>query len=258
MPSSNQYNSEEPRRLEEGVSPAQYPGCFVIELEHKSATVAGKRTAWAHDSHNFAASIMPNRPNILFIMSDDHAAHAISAYGSVINQTPNIDRIANAGLRLDNCFCTNSICTPSRATILTGQYGHVSGVKTLADTLDNARPVQLQKQLKEAGYKTAIFGKWHLGHGPQSDGTDASPAGFDDWQTLPGQGLYFDPIFHTPRGDIKYSGYVSEVITDLSHRLARQLEHPTPGRKRGAVFRVRASQGAAPRVGARPEIPALI
>lgn len=159
---------------------------------------------------------MSQRPNILFIMSDDHAAHAISAYGSVINQTPHIDRIAQNGVRLDNCFCTNSICTPSRATILTGQYGHKSGVKTLADTLDNSRPVQLQKQLKEAGYKTAIFGKWHLGHGAQPDGTIATPAGFDDWQTLPGQGLYFDPVFHTPRGDIKYTGYVSEIITDIS------------------------------------------
>ena len=159
---------------------------------------------------------MPKQPNILFIMSDDHAAHAISAYGSVINQTPHIDRIARNGLRLDNCFCTNSICTPSRATILTGQYGHKTGVMTLADTLDNSRPVQLQKLLQNGGYKTAIFGKWHLGHGEQPDGSHTEPAGFDDWQVLPGQGLYFDPVFHTPRGDIKYTGYVSEIITDLS------------------------------------------
>jgi len=159
---------------------------------------------------------MPQRPNILFIMSDDHAAHAISSYGSIINQTPHIDRLARGGLRLTDCFCTNSICTPSRASILTGQYGHVSGVRTLADKLDNSRQVQVQKLLQNAGYRTGIFGKWHLGHGPQPDGTNADPAGFDDWCVLPGQGLYFDPDFHTPRGKVKYSGYVSDIISDLS------------------------------------------
>ena len=103
-------------------------------------------------------------PNILFIMSDDHAAHAISAYGSRINQTPQIDRLAQDGVRLTNCHCTNALCTPSRATILTGQYGHITGVREW-QPLDNRRPVQLQKLLKAAGYTTAIFGKWHLGHG---------------------------------------------------------------------------------------------
>jgi arylsulfatase A-like enzyme len=104
------------------------------------------------------------RPNILFILSDDHAAHAISAYGSRINQTPHMDRLAAGGALLTNCFCTNAICTPSRATILTGQYGHVTGVRGW-EPLDNRRPIQLQKMLQGAGYQTAIFGKWHLGHG---------------------------------------------------------------------------------------------
>ena len=162
-------------------------------------------------------------PNILFIMSDDHAAHAISAYGSVINRTSNIDRIAAGGVRLTNCHCTNSICTPSRATILTGQYGHITGVREW-EALDNRRPIQLQKLLGSAGYTTAVFGKWHLGHGRthnvnvddsgHPDGVPATPAGFDDWSVLPGQGLYHDPVFHTPDGDIRVPGYCSDIITD--------------------------------------------
>ncbi len=166
-----------------------------------------------------------SRPNILFIMSDDHAAHAISAYGSKVNHTPHMDRIASEGVRLNNCHCTNSICTPSRATILTGQYGHITGVREW-ETLDNRRPIQLQKLLKAGGYQTALFGKWHLGHGlatctwyDDTGGPDAvpcSPAGFDDWATLPGQGEYHDPYFHTPHGDIQVKGYCSDVITDMS------------------------------------------
>ena len=166
-----------------------------------------------------------SNPNILFIMSDDHAAHAISAYGSKINHTPHMDRIAAGGLRLNNCHCTNSICTPSRATILTGQYGHITGVREW-ETLDNRRPIQLQKLLKAGGYQTALFGKWHLGHGMascswsgDSSGPDAvpcSPAGFDDWATLPSQGEYHDPHFNTPDGDIQVKGYCSDVITDMS------------------------------------------
>src|SRR5213595_1003776 len=94
-----------------------------------------------------------DRPNILFIMADDHAAHAISAYGSRINQTPNIDRIASGGVKLTNCFCTNSICTPSRAAILTGQYSHKNGVYTLDDRLDPERN-HVAKELRGAGYQT--------------------------------------------------------------------------------------------------------
>jgi arylsulfatase A-like enzyme len=97
------------------------------------------------------------------MMSDDHAAHAIGCYGSKINETPHIDRIANEGMRLDSCFCTNSICTPSRASILTGTYNHVNGVKTLSDRLDG-RQLNVAKLLQANGYQTAIFGKWHLGH----------------------------------------------------------------------------------------------
>ena len=151
------------------------------------------------------------RPNILFIMSDDHASHAISAYGSRINSTPNIDRIAESGMLLNSCFCTNSICTPSRATILTGQHGHVNGVKTLADALDGRRDPQVQKLLQGAGYQTAIIGKWHMGHGGLND-----PAGFDYWNVLPGQGAYHDPELIDMGRTRTIPGYVTEIITDLS------------------------------------------
>src|SRR4026209_290353 len=105
------------------------------------------------------------RPNIVFIFSDDHASHAISAYGSRINKTPNLDRLAKEGVRLTNCFCTNSICTPRRAAILTGQYSHKNGVYTLNDQIDPARD-NVAKQLQQHGYQTAIVGKWHLQTNP--------------------------------------------------------------------------------------------
>ncbi len=155
-----------------------------------------------------------SRPNILFIMSDDHAAHAMSCYGSRINQTPNLDRIANGGMRFTNCFCTNSICTPSRASILTGTYNHVNNVTTLTTPMDN-RLQTFPKLLQEVGYQTAIFGKWHLGQGPHH-----CPSGFDDWAVLPGQGLYHNPdfIFKGPDGGTRRTvpGYVTDIITDLS------------------------------------------
>jgi arylsulfatase A-like enzyme len=145
-------------------------------------------------------------PNILYIMSDDHASHAISAYGSRINRTPNIDRIASEGARLANCFCTNSICTPSRATILTGQYSHVNGVKTLNDPLDPARD-HVAKRLQAAGYSTAIVGKWHL---------HKDPSGFDHWNILPGQGAYHDPVFFDNGTRRTHKGYCTDLITDFS------------------------------------------
>jgi arylsulfatase A-like enzyme len=153
------------------------------------------------------------QPNIIFIMSDDHAAHAMSCYGSRINQTPNLDRIAEEGMRLDNCFCTNSICTPSRASILTGTHTHINGCTTLWTQMDNTLQTY-PKLLQQAGYQTAMFGKWHLGRGPEH-----CPTGFDDWAVLPGQGLYHDPdmIFKGPDGGEtrKMTGYVTDVITDL-------------------------------------------
>lgn len=146
------------------------------------------------------------RPNILFMMSDDHASHAISSYGSRINKTPNIDRIAKEGARLENCFCTNSICTPSRAAILTGQYSHKNGVNTLNDKLD-PKSRSVAKYLQADGYQTAMIGKWHLGTEPQ---------GFDHWRILPGQGAYYDPEFIEASGRKKYQGYCTDLITDFA------------------------------------------
>jgi arylsulfatase A-like enzyme len=146
------------------------------------------------------------QPNIIYIMADDHAAHAISAYGSRINQTPNIDRIAHGGMRLDNCFCTNSICTPSRAAILTGQYSHKNGVYTLNDALDGSRQ-NVAKLLRSSGYQTAMIGKWHLKN---------DPTGFDYWRILPGQGVYYDPEFIEMGSRKKYEGYCTDLIADFS------------------------------------------
>jgi arylsulfatase A-like enzyme len=145
------------------------------------------------------------RPNILYIMSDDHAAHAISAYGSRINQTPNLDRLATGGVRFENCFAVNSICSPSRATIITGKYSHLNGVPVF-NRFDGSQPT-VAKYLQKAGYHTGMIGKWHLG---------SDPTGFDYWDILPGQGRYFDPQFIDSEGVRVIKGYATDVITDLA------------------------------------------
>jgi arylsulfatase A-like enzyme len=153
-----------------------------------------------------AQSTAGNRPNILFIMSDDHAAHAIGAYGSRVNATPNLDRLAREGALLTSVFATNSICTPSRAVILTGQYSHINDV-TMFNRFDSSR-MTVPRLLQQMGYYTGMIGKWHLG---------SDPVGFEHWEILPGQGVYFNPLFYTATSEKTYTGrYVTDVITDLS------------------------------------------
>ncbi len=157
-------------------------------------------------------------PNIIFIMSDDHAAHAIGAYGSRVNTTPNIDRLAREGMRFDNTFVTNSICTPSRAAILTGQYSHRNGVPVF-NRFDSSRQT-VARLLQSGGYHTGVIGKWHLG---------SDPAGFDHWEILPGQGAYMDPVLYTAAGEKTYRGrYVTDVITDLALEFIRNRPADKP------------------------------
>lgn len=151
-----------------------------------------------------AAATASKRPNILFIMSDDHASHAVSAYGSTINKTPHIDRLAREGMRFDNCFCTNSICGPSRAVVLTGKYSHLNGVIDNRDAFDGQQP-SLPKWLQQAGYQTAIVGKWHLKN---------APTGFHYSNVLPGQGDYHNPVMIENGQPRKHIGYVTDLITD--------------------------------------------
>jgi arylsulfatase A-like enzyme len=158
-----------------------------------------------------------DRPNILFIMTDDHAAHALSCYGSKVNQTPNLDRIAAGGIRFERCFATNSICTPSRATILTAKYSHNNGVPVF-NRFDGSQPT-VQKMLQAAGYYTAAIGKWHLG---------SDPTGFDYWNILPGQGRYIDPIFYDKDGSQVYPGYATDVITDLTIEVLKNRPKDRP------------------------------
>ena len=144
------------------------------------------------------------RPNILFIFSDDHAQHAISAYGSKVNQTPHLDRLAKEGARFTNSFVTNSICTPSRATLLTGQYSHLNGVPVF-NSFDGSRD-HVAKHLQGGGYHTGIIGKWHLG---------SDPTGFDRWIVLPGQGAYWNPTFLVSSGKLTIEGHCTDITTDL-------------------------------------------
>mgnify|MGYP006143692795 CR=1 FL=1 len=149
------------------------------------------------------------RPNIVFLFSDDHAAHALSAYrehlpyGARLPDTPNLDRLAASGMLFTNAFVTNSICAPSRATILTGQYGHLNGVMTNAESL-HVQASTVPMLLRDAGYETALFGKWHL---------KAEPRGFDRYEIMTGQGTYYNPILHTATDTTRHTGYTNDVIS---------------------------------------------
>ncbi len=152
-------------------------------------------------------------------MSDDHAAHAMSCYGSRINRTPNLDRLAKEGMRFDNAFVTNSLCGPARAVILTGKYSHRNGYAVNEGQFDGSQPT-VAKMLQKAGYQTAVIGKWHLG---------SQPTGFDYYHVLIGQGPYYNPPMHTNEAapdkpvdpkpgyrTVRHEGYVTDIITDLT------------------------------------------
>ena len=158
------------------------------------------------------------RPNIIFIMSDDHAEQAISCYGSKLIQTPNIDRIANEGIQFNNSFVTNSICAPCRAVLLTGKYSHVNGLKDNRDTFDGSQQT-FPKLLQKAGYQTAIIGKWHL---------KSTPTGFDVWKILRGQGQYYNPTFYDQNEEKQVDGYVTDIITDIAIDVLENREKNKP------------------------------
>lgn len=185
--------------------------------------------AWGLAGARYCKAAVKRQPNILFIMSDDHATNAISCYGSMLKDvlpTPHIDRLAREGMRLNNCLVTNSICTPSRACIMTGKYSHRNGVYTLHDDLDRDQQ-NLAKCLRAGGYQTAIIGKWHL---------HTEPSGFDYYNVLPGQGLYHDPILKEKgepwqdrkTGGKSYPGYATDVITDLSLAWLKKRDRTKP------------------------------
>ncbi|WP_420602399.1 sulfatase [Flagellimonas sp.] len=170
------------------------------------------------------------QPNILFILSDDHTSQSWGLYGGILAdyvKNDNLQRLANEGAVLNNAFCTNSICTPSRGSILTGQYSHVNQVYTLNEPLPKGHP-NIAKTLSANGYQTAIIGKWHL---------VGQPEGFDYFNVLPGQGLYWDPVMKTKEDwvdghdgtkGIVHKGFSTDVITNMtiSHLEKRDEEKP--------------------------------
>jgi arylsulfatase A-like enzyme len=161
-----------------------------------------------------AISSAQQQPNIIYIMSDDHDADAISAYNKKFISTPHIDRLAKEGMLFTKSFVANSICGPARATLLTGQHSHKNGIKDNRTRFDSSK-LTMPKMLQQNGYQTAIIGKWHL---------HSYPTGFDYWKILPGQGLYYDPRMINMQGDTSVmKGYATDVITNeatnwLDHR----------------------------------------
>lgn len=171
-----------------------------------------------HAASGPAAAAPPDRPNIVFFFSDDHASQALGCYGTPYpHVTPRLDALAAEGMVFENCFCANAICAPSRACILTGAYSHRNGVLSNGPQFDPSSWT-FPQSLQDAGYQTAFFGKWHL---------QSEPRGFDTWEILPGQGQYYDPEFITQRGREKCAGYVTDLITERALRWLREERDPS-------------------------------
>jgi len=165
-------------------------------------------------------SYAQQKPNIIIIVSDDHAFQAIGAYGSKFMKTPAIDRIAREGVRFDKGYVTNSICGPSRAVILTGKYSHKNGFKDNEHSKFDGSQDSFVKQLRNGGYQTAWIGKWHL---------ETTPQGFDHWQVLPDQGQYYNPDFLMQDGSKKtYEGYVTNVVEDVAEEWLNKRDQSKP------------------------------
>ncbi len=177
---------------------------FLIFSLIVSNSFAGDGAATAKNPKNHQ-----NRPNILFIFTDDHAPHAIGAYNGwlkSVDPTPNIDDLARQGMLFQNSFCTNSICGPSRAVILTGKHSHLNGFMNNGNDFDGSQQT-FPKLLRKSGYQTAMIGKWHL---------KSQPQGFDYWEVLPGQGEYYNPRFLSENGRRTIEGYCTDIVTDLA------------------------------------------
>lgn len=160
-----------------------------------------------------------DRPNIIYIMSDDHDADAISAYNDKFIQTPALDRLAKEGILFRNAFVGNSICSPARATLITGQHSHKNGIKDNRTPFDGTKTT-LPKLIHAGGYQSALIGKWHL---------HSLPTGFDYWKVLPGQGAYYRPaLIHMNNDTVHYEGYTTEVITDQAIQYLQQRDRTKP------------------------------
>lgn len=160
------------------------------------------------------------RPNIVFIFSDDHSPNAIGAYDrwlKSVNPTPTIDRLATQGIVFRNSFCTNSICGPVRAVIETGKHSHLNGFRQNGDKFDWSQQT-FPKLLQKAGYQTVLYGKYHM---------EGKPEGYDDWVVLPGQGLYYNPDFLTPKGKITVEGYCTDLVTDMAVEWLKEKRDPS-------------------------------
>ena len=173
---------------------------------------------WTADSRLSTAA---DRPNILFIFTDDHAPHAIGAYDGwlkSVNPTPEIDKLAAQGVVFENSFCSNSICGPSRAVIQTGKHSHKNGFMDNGNSFDWKQQT-FPKLLQKAGYQTAIYGKSHLKEQPQ---------GYDSWAVLPGQGLYYNPDFLTAEGKKTIEGYCTDLVTDMAVKFLEERDTEKP------------------------------